>query len=478
MIKRDLKDNFQISISGQDTWYDMNVPGSAMETFCKEGILPDPYYGMNEYKWTEFWKNDFDIRSAFSVSAEEIASEEILLTFYGIDTVADVFLNGKKLGHTENMHRTWVYQVKELVKEGENLLELHIASPVKFIETYKPEKGREIHFTNTGTTSGSQYIRKAHSMFGWDWGPKLPDAGLFRGVELCCFDTARLGESLIRQEHMDGAVTLHIGSEIEKADGQVVKAGNTAMQSNGNSAAQPESGGSAQPGVSGLQLFYELRDPSSALIYTGTDSDINVTNPALWWPNGYGKQPLYTLTIQLKAGETVLDTREYRIGLRTVTVSREDDQWGQEFAIMVNGVKIFARGADYIPDDCFYPRITREILERDVKACVFANFNCLRVWGGGYYPSDEFYDLCDEYGILLWEDLMYACNIYDVTPEFAENIAIEAKDNILRFRNHACLGLICGNNELECAWTDWKDVQGHAPSLKRDYLYQFEFLPI
>ena len=444
MIKRDLKDNFQISISGQDTWYDMNVPGSAMETFCKEGILPDPYYGMNEYKWTEFWKNDFDIRSTFSVSAEEIASEEILLTFYGIDTVADVFLNGKKLGHTENMHRTWVYQVKELVKEGENLLELHIASPVKFIETYKPEKGREIHFTNTGTTSGSQYIRKAHSMFGWDWGPKLPDAGLFRGVELCCFDTARLGESLIRQEHMDGAVTLHIGSEIEKADGQVVKAGNTAMQSNENSAeniaaevkentvesvdrqvrknaaeisaAQPESGGSAQPGVSGLQLFYELRDPSSALIYTGTDSDINVTNPALWWPNGYGKQPLYTLTIQLKdsvqsgvsglqlfyelrdpsgallytgtdsdikvtnpalwwpngygkqplytltiqlkVGETVLDTREYRIGLRTVTVSREDDQWGQEFAIMVNGVKIFARGADYIPDDCFYPRIT------------------------------------------------------------------------------------------------------------------------
>ena len=160
MIKRDLKDNFQISISGQDTWYDMNVPGSAMETFCKEGILPDPYYGMNEYKWTEFWKNDFDIRSAFSVSAEEIASEEILLTFYGIDTVADVFLNGKKLGHTENMHRTWVYQVKELVKEGENLLELHIASPVKFIETYKPEKGREIHFTNTGTTSGSSTFVK------------------------------------------------------------------------------------------------------------------------------------------------------------------------------------------------------------------------------------------------------------------------------------------------------------------------------
>ena len=449
MIKRDLKNNFQISISGQDDWYSMTVPGSAMDTFCREGILPDPYYGMNEYKWTEFWRNDFDIRGTFSMSAEEISRDQILLTFYGIDTIADIFFNGEKLGHTENMHRTWVYSVKDIVKAGENLLEIHIASPVNFIEAYKPEKGREIHLTNTGTTPGSQYIRKAHSMFGWDWGPKLPDAGLFRGIELCCFDTARLGESLIRQEHVAGEVILHIESETEKT---------------------------CESAADELQLVYELRDPSGSLIYTGTDSDIKITNPSLWWPNGYGEQPLYKLTIQLKAGEKVLDTKEYRIGLRTVTVSREDDQWGQEFAIMVNGVKIFARGADYIPDDCFYSRITRDILERDVKACVFANFNCLRVWGGGYYPSDEFYDLCDEYGILLWQDLMYACNIYDLTPDFAENIAIEAKDNLLRFRNHACLGLICGNNELECAWTDWKDAQGHAPSLKRDYLFQFEFL--
>ena len=449
MIKRDLKNNFQISISGQDDWYSMTVPGSAMDTFCRAGILPDPYYGMNEYKWTEFWRNDFDIRGTFSMSAEEISRDQILLTFYGIDTIADIFLNGEKLGHTENMHRTWVYSVKDIVKAGENLLEIHIASPVNFIEAYKPEKGREIHLTNTGTTPGSQYIRKAHSMFGWDWGPKLPDAGLFRGIELCCFDTARLGESLIRQEHAAGEVILHIESETEKT---------------------------CESAADELQLVYELRDPSGSLIYTGTDSDIKITNPSLWWPNGYGEQPLYKLTIQLKAGENVLDTKEYRIGLRTVTVSREDDQWGQEFAIMVNGVKIFARGADYIPDDCFYSRITRDILERDVKACVFANFNCLRVWGGGYYPSDEFYDLCDEYGILLWQDLMYACNIYDLTPDFAENIAIEAKDNLLRFRNHACLGLICGNNELECAWTDWKDAQGHAPSLKRDYLFQFEFL--
>lgn len=454
MIKRNLDQHFQISIRGQEEWHEMTVPGSAMDSFFRAGVLPDPYYGMNEYKWTEFWKNDFDIRAKFQLSPEEAGREEILLTFYGIDTVADVFLNGVFLGHTENMHRTWVYSVKDAAKEGENLLEIHLESPMGFIERYQPEKGREIHFTSTGTTPGSQYIRKAHSMFGWDWGPKLPDAGLFRKVELCCYDEARLGESLIRQKHQDGMVTLHVDTEIQWAKGQEKQ--------------------------ETVRKEYFLYAPSGELLYEGADSTICIAKPLLWWPNGYGKQPLYKLQVKLRKVQLddgfVLDTKEYRIGLRTMTVSREDDQWGQEFAFMVNGVKIFARGADYIPDDCFYPRITQEILERDVKAAVFANFNCLRVWGGGYYPSDEFYDLCDEYGILLWQDLMYACNIYDLTESFAENIAAETRDNVLRFRNHACLGLICGNNEMETAWLEWKDTQNHAPSLKRDYLIQFEHL--
>lgn len=461
MIKRNINENFQISASGEDTWYPMTVPGSAMDTFFREGILPDPYDGMNEYKWTEFFRKDFDIRGGFHLSREEYSREEILLTFYGIDTVADVFLNGKKLGHTENMHRTYEFSVKNLVKEGENLLEIHITSPVAFIEAYKPEKGREIHLCNTGTTPGGQYIRKAHSMFGWDWGPKLPDAGLFRGITLCCFDEGKLGDTLIRQKHENGKVTLHMESEILRTEDHKKK---------------ELHGGIRKQQEEEQQVIYELSDPKGEVLFTGKDAHIEVKEPKLWWPNGYGRQPLYTLKVQLEKGGEILDEKKYRIGLRTVTVSRENDRWGQEFAIEVNGVKIFARGADYIPDDCFYSRITKEILERDVRACVFANFNCLRVWGGGYYPSDEFYDLCDEYGILLWQDFMYACNIYDLTPEFTENIKAEAKDNLLRFRNHACLALICGNNEMETAWTDWKDAQGHAPSLKRDYLLQFEYI--
>ncbi|MDY3919238.1 MAG: glycoside hydrolase family 2 protein [Candidatus Limivivens sp.] len=461
MQKRTIDSQFRIRVSGTSDWYPMTIPGSAMDTFFREGILPDPYDGLNESKWTDFFRHDFDIQGVFEVTPEELACGNLILTFYGIDTVADLFLNGVRLGHTENMHRIWRFSVRDLVKEGENLLELHMTSPIRFIEAYQPEKGREIHLANTGTMMGGQYLRKAHSMFGWDWGPKLPDVGIFRKIELCCYQKARLGETLIRQQHLmctaaDGTVpetvtvpervTLSLETEVLGED------------------------------LSGADLSYEVLDPEGTRLYQGPGPAVNIPEPQLWWPHGCGSQPLYTVRVSLRTPEDGTEQKEYRIGLRTVTVSREEDAWGQEFAIQVNGVKIFARGADYIPDDCFYSRITREVLKRDVEAAVFANFNCLRVWGGGYYPSDEFYDLCDEYGILLWQDLMYACNIYDLNPAFIENISQETRDNLLRFRNHACLALICGNNEMETAWTDWKDAQGHTPSLKRDYLLQFEYI--
>ena len=457
MIKKKISTNFEISVSGENIWYPMSVPGSAMDVFYKAGRLPDPYFGTNEYQWTEFFRNDFDVRGSFQVSEEEYEREEILLTFYGLDTIADIVLNGCKLGHTENMHRIFSYPVKKLVKPGENQLEIHFTSPIRYVESVQAGKEREIHFINTGSLPGAQYIRKAHSMFGWDWGPQLPDVGIFRKIELCSYDIARLGDILIRQKHENGKVILEVDSEILKAEAMTL----------------------------------ELYSPEGKLLYRGSTADkksgtakkenhyiteIEIADPKLWWPNGYGSQPLYVLKVLLQRGTAILDQKDYHIGLRTMTVSREEDQWGQEFAIAVNGVKIFARGANYIPDDCFYSHITLEVLERDVKAAVFANFNCLRVWGGGYYPSEEFYDLCDRYGILVWQDLMYACNIYDLDPKFEENIIAETRDNLKRFRNHACLALICGNNEMESAWVGWNEVKDHCPSLKRDYLLQFEYI--
>lgn len=473
MIRRELKEHFQIRIAGEETWYPMTVPGSAMDSFARAEVLPDPYYGTNEKQWTEFFRNDFEIQGIFSASAEECAKEEILLVFYGIDTVADIFLNGTFLGHTENMHRTYTFSVKEWIKKGENLLEIHLTSPIRFVEAYQPEPGREIEMVNTGTMPGSQYIRKAHSMFGWDWGPQLPDAGLFRNVELICFQTARLGETLIRQEHKEEAVTIHLETEILYSKEYQKQAADVETQSSGNA----EEISKRQDVVSiGPRIWYELRDPSGNVLYAGEDTDIEIQEPKLWWPRGYGRQPLYTLRVCLNLAGKTTEIKRYRVGLRTLNVSREKDQWGEEFAFQVNGVKIFAKGADYIPDDCFYSRITEKVLERDIKAAVFANFNCLRVWGGGYYPSEAFYDLCDEAGILVWQDLMYACNIYDLTDEFIENISQETRDNLLRIRNHACLGLICGNNEMELAWLRWDCTKDHAPSLKKDYLLQFEYI--
>ncbi len=447
MTKRKIFEKFKICVEGSSNWYPMRVPGSAMDTFYQEGILPDPYQGTNEYQWKEFFNNDFLVKGVFDVGPEEFSKEKLMLVFHGIDTIGQIFLNGTELGLVQNMHRRYAFSVQGIVQAGENVLEIKLTSPLKYIEKKKTEAKRKIHLTNTGNLSGSQYIRKAHCMFGWDWGPVLPDAGIFRPIELWAYSEAGLGETLVRQRHTKGEVVLQIETTV---------CGNNA---------ETES-----------KVSYELFSPDGAMIYEGTQECITIDHPQLWWPNGYGKQPLYTLKVYLRTSQERLDEKEYRIGLRTLTISQAPDKWGQEFAITVNGVKIFARGADYIPDDCFYARITKEVLERDVQAAVFANFNCLRVWGGGYYPSDTFYDLCDEYGILLWQDLMFACNIYDLTEDFIENIEEEAKDNLLRFRNHASLALICGNNEMETAWENWSDAKGHDPSLKRDYLLQFEYI--
>ncbi len=516
MLKRSLRDNFEICVEGKERWYPMTVPGSAMDTFYRENILPDPYEGLNEYQVREFFRNDFRVRGTFTLTPEEYDQENLLLTFHGVDTAAQIFLNGECLGHTENMHRRYTYSIRSMAKSGENQLEIVLRSPIRYIESAESEAGRKIHMVNTGTMPGSQYIRKPHCMFGWDWGPQLPDAGIFREIELCAYSRARLGETLIRQQHGYGYAVLDLETEIIVGDGareicingslenmragyadmpgktnadqtagevytaQTAKgenAGNTAREARAKSSANGNGAGTADgKNSSGFTVRYEVLAPDGKRIYEGLDTQISIENPQLWWPNGYGKHPLYTVKISVWEKNRRLDEKVCRIGLRTLTVSRDKDEWGEEFAIQVNGVKIFARGANYVPDDCFYARITEDVLRRDVEAAVFANFNCLRVWGGGFYPSDAFYNLCDENGILVWQDLMFACNIYDLTESFAENIVEEAKDNLLRFRNHACLALICGNNEMETAWVDWEAVRGHAPSLKRDYLIQFEYL--
>ena len=203
--------------------------------------------------------------------------------------------------------------------------------------------------------------------------------------------------------------------------------------------------------------------------------NMEIESPKIWWPNGFGEQPLYTVSVYaLDMNGNQWDSKTYRIGLRTITVSRDGDEWGREFSLKVNGIKIFSMGANYVPEDSIYSFITKEKIDYLLKACVRSNFNTIRVWGGGYYPSDTFYDLCDEYGLIVWQDLMFADNIYELNEDFRKNVEAEVTDNIKRIRSHACLGLICGNSGIEALWTERGDVADHSPALKADYQRLFE----
>ena len=298
-------------------------------------------------------------------------------------------------------------------------------------------------------TRGFPHLRKAHCMLGWDWGPRLPDAGIWRGIDLLKVDEARLISVFVRQTHSAGSVRLDFEPEIESHTGLCAC--------------------SERP----FKVRVTVVSPSDE-VYSSDGGSIVIDNPMLWWPNGYGGQPLYAVRAELLDGERVLDSWERRIGLRTIGMKRQKDQWGESFETSVNGVSIFAMGADYIPEDNLLPRVTPERTRRLLEDCKLANYNAIRVWGGGYYPDDWFYDACDELGLVVWQDFMFACAIYELTEEFAENIRREVADNARRLRHHASLGLWCGNNEME--WQVDDDVYVATPKQKADYIRMYEYL--
>ncbi len=460
MIKTNLCENeWKMREAGSDVWYDAQTPGSVLSVLLDAGEIADPYYGENEKLLRPLFDKDYEFVCNFSVNGEQMQEERIDLVFYGLDTIADIYLNGELFRHTENMHRTYRYPVKNKLRMGANELKIRFHSPMKYIEEYEPEEHKEIGYIASGALKGNQYLRKAHSMFGWDWGPQLPDMGIFREVFLECYSKAKLNEVYIRQEHNNGNVTLFIDPIVEYIDTIPVE---------------------LEISVSGEKTVTRMTRIPEQGIGCGergeNEIEIQIRSPELWWPNGMGDHPLYEIDIRVRKAERIYDKRTYRIGLRTLTVSREKDAYGEEFCFVINGKKMFAMGANYIPEDAIYSYIDKDRIHTMVAAAARANFNCLRVWGGGYYPSDAFYDYCDEYGIVVWQDLMYACNVYDLTEEMEENIVAEARDNVTRLRHHACLGLWCGNNEIESGWSHWPDFQKESAYLRADYLKMFEYL--
>ena len=442
-----LAGTWQMKSTKDNTWQEAIVPGTVYTDLLRNGNMEDPFWRENEYKIQALSDYDYEYQRTFSVTEKDFTAQSLVLVCEGLDTLAELYINNTLLAKTDNMHRTYRFDIKSLLQIGENTLRVILRSPSKYIAKMDERKSL---WGVSSTVPGYQHIRKAHSMFGWDWGPKLPDLGIFRDIYIEKLHTGRVKDFYVKQNHFENHVEVSIDTETEllvASDALTVTL----------SIYDPDQ-----------KLLYQEERPASANIHFTYD----IENPLLWWPNGYGDQPLYLVNVTLSKDGAEIASKSKRIGLRTLTVKRQKDRWGESFGFEINGIVIFAKGGNYIPEDNLLGRKTPAKTRKLLEDCTNANFNCIRVWGGGNYPEDCFYDFCDELGLIVWQDFMFACAVYDLTEAFAANIKTEFEDNIRRLRNHASLGIWCGNNEMESAWLYWGIPQNQK--LLQDYFTMFE----
>lgn len=403
----------------ENDWITGQVPGSVYADLLREGKIDDPFYRDNEQRAKLLAENDYEYVREFKVDEALLGEENLLLCCDGLDTVAEILINGHFVGSAFNMHRQHEFDVKPFLRVGANEIRVILRSPNAYIRSQQ-----QIEPVMSVMQSGHQYIRKAACMFGWDWGPVLPDAGIYKEIYILGFEQ-RIEDLHIRQKHEGGVVEI----EVELL---------------------------SSPGTQCTECEVTLRSPDgdarSRIVLLKNNralTTFKVENPKLWWPNGYGEQPLYEITVQLLKEGAVCCERSLSIGLRTLTMRYEPDQWGNSLEFVVNGRSIFAKGGAYIPEDNLITRVTKERSESLIRKCARANFNCIRVWGGALFGSDDLYDLCDRYGIIVWQDLMFACSMYPTNEAYIRNVKAELVDNVRRLRHHASLGIWCGNNEIE-----------------------------
>ncbi len=445
-------------------WMPARVPGCVHTDLLRNGKIAAPFAGMNEgdLQWID--KQDWEYQAEFDVSADLLRQDRVNLVFAGLDTYADVYLNDQKVISADNMFRTWQADVKHLLKESDNILRVYFHSPVN-VDLPKLEKlGYALPATNDQSERGglgdkkiSVFARKAPYHYGWDWGPRFVTSGIWREVRLEGYSLCRVTDLYIQQNEVSAAsAKLTAVLEVEAS---VDFEGQISIQSDGVLIEQQVSLGVGQ---------HEVR------------VDFAVEHPKLWWSRGLGEQHLYEFVGEVtKAGELVASKR-VKTGLRSLRLVQEDDERGTSFYFEVNGVPVFAKGANHIPNDSFLTEITYDRYQYEIMTASESNMNMLRVWGGGIYEEDDFYNLCDEYGILVWQDFMFACSMYPGDEAFLQNVKIEAEENIKRLRNHPSIALWCGNNEMDTAWSEydenagWGWKQQYAPAVRKKIWHDYE----
>lgn len=426
---------FRDASARNEAWLRATVPGCVHTDLRRADKIPDPFYGTNELDLQWIGERDWEYRTHFNVSEKLLAENEIELIADGLDTVATVYLNGKKIAATENMFIGYRWSVKPVLHAGVNELRIVFASALNYIRASHTEFVPPIEFNDPA--GNSVRIRKQPCQFGWDWGPRFVTAGIWRALRIEARSVNRLAHVRVAQTHSNSGrgVSLSLAPELAHADPKVTY---------------------------WVTLFLD-----GWPVVESDDLSFAVPSPQLWWPAGQGAQPLYDLTITARdsAGRD-LGTIRQRLGLRTIILDRHADQWGESFQFLVNGRAVFLKGANWIPAHSFVADLTRSDYSRDLHAAALANMNCIRVWGGGIYESEDFYDLCDELGLLVWQDFMFACCLYPSNPAFLSSVRAEADYQIKRIRHHASLALWCGNNEL--AWLNAKPL-GDTPAFRQGY---------
>jgi len=397
------------------TWIPATVPGCVHTDLLRAGLIPDPFWGTNEAALQWIGERDWEYATEFTAGPALLSERVVELVADGLDTVATVHLNGTEVARTENMFRGGRWDVTRLLRPGPNVLGIRFGSAITYIETERPgHRPREIN----DPVGGCTIIRKQQCQFGWDWGPRFVTAGIWRDLRLEGWTGNRLDNVAVTQVHArTGAVTLLLAPELARRAARA-------------------------------RIRWRLTSPGRPP-QTGTGRRIRVRRPRRWWPAGQGEQPLYRLEVDVAGpGGQPLGTWSRRIGLRTIKLDRHADLWGESFQFRVNGRAIFAKGANWIPAHCFVAGLKRADYARDLRAATAVHMNMLRVWGGGIYESEDFYDLCDELGLLVWQDFMFACTLYPGDAAFLASCRAEAEHQVRRLRHRASLALWCGNNEI------------------------------